>query len=279
MVCYIERALHEREERRLSRAKFFVIALICSFTWYIVPGYLFSTLTNISWVCWVFSKSVTAQQLGSGMRGLGVGALTLDWAAVASFLFSPLICPFFAIMNVFVGFALIIYVAMPIAYWGFNLYSANKFPIFSSHLFTSQGQVYDISQIVNNKFELDIPAYEQQGRIHLSMFFALTYGFGFATIASTLTHVGLFYGREIYNRYKASSVGKEDIHTRLMKTYSDIPSWWFNVLLVATFVISLVLCIFLKDQIQMPWWALIFACILAFVFTLPISIITATTNQ
>lgn len=98
-------------------------------------------------------------------------------------------------MNVFAGYALIIYVVMPIAYWGFNLYSANKFPIFSSHLFTSQGQVYNITEIVNKKFELDIPAYEQQGRIHLSMFFALTYGFGFATIASTLTHVGLFYGR------------------------------------------------------------------------------------
>ncbi|CAL5438548.1 unnamed protein product [Camellia sinensis] len=29
----------------------------------------------------------------------------------------------------------------------------------------------------------------------------------------------------------------------------------------------------------MPWWGLIFACIIAFIFTLPISIITATTNQ
>ncbi|PKI65712.1 hypothetical protein CRG98_013901 [Punica granatum] len=87
----------------MSRAKFFVIALSCSFLWYIVPGYLFTTLTTISWVCWVFSKSVTAQQLGSGTHGLGLGALTLDWSAVASFLSSPLISPFFAILNVFVG--------------------------------------------------------------------------------------------------------------------------------------------------------------------------------
>ncbi|KAL5537729.1 hypothetical protein UlMin_043929 [Ulmus minor] len=67
------RALHEKDEQRITRAKFFLIALICSFSWYAVPGYLFSTLTNISWVCWVFSKSVTAQQIGSGMRGLGLG--------------------------------------------------------------------------------------------------------------------------------------------------------------------------------------------------------------
>ncbi|MCD7457465.1 oligopeptide transporter 4 [Datura stramonium] len=273
------RALHEKDDQRMSRAKFFLIALICSFCWYLVPGYLFSTLTSISWICWAFSKSVTAQQIGSGMRGLGLGAITLDWSAVASFLFSPLICPFFAIVNVFAGYMLIIYIVIPIAYWGFDLYGASKFPIFSSHLFTSQGQKYDISAIVNDKFELDIGKYEEQGRIHISMFFALTYGFGFATIASTITHVALFYGREIYERFQASYKGKEDIHTRLMRKYKDIPSWWFNTLLLVTLAVSLILCIFLNNQVQMPWWGLLFASAIAFMFTLPISIITATTNQ
>ncbi|KAL7119246.1 hypothetical protein ACP275_02G051700 [Erythranthe tilingii] len=273
------RALHEKDEQRMSRAKFFLIALICSFSWYLVPGYIFPTLTSISWVCWTFSKSVTAQQIGSGLRGLGFGALTLDWTAVASFLLSPLICPFFAIMNIFAGYVLIIYLVLPIAYWGFDLYGASKFPIFSSHLFTAQGHKYNISAIVNNKFELDLQSYEEQGRIHLSMFFALTYGFGFATIAATLTHVGCFYGREIYARFRASYKGKDDVHTRLMRRYEDIPSWWFYILLAVTLAASLILCIFLNDQVQMPWWGLIFASVISFTFTLPISIITATTNQ
>lgn len=193
----LSRALHEKDEARMTRAKFFVIVLICSFSWYVIPGYLFPTLSTISWICWIFSKSVTAQQIGSGMRGLGLGAVTLDWTVVASFLFSPLISPFFSIMNILAGYALIMYVALPVAYWGFNLYGARNFPIFSSHLFTAQGQKYDIPAIVNDKFELDVNRYEQQGRIHLSMFFALTYGFGFATIASTLTHVTCFYGRYV----------------------------------------------------------------------------------
>ncbi|KAM7263258.1 hypothetical protein ACFE04_000941 [Oxalis oulophora] len=273
------RALHEKDENSMSRSKFFVIALVCSFTWYVVPGYLFTTLTSISWVCWVFRKSVTAQQLGSGMRGLGLGALTLDWSAVASFLYSPLITPFFAIANIFVGYVLIIYIVMPMAYWGFDLYDARKFPIFSSHLFTKQGQKYDITAIVNDKFELDLGKYEETGRIHLSMFFAFSYGFGFATIAATLTHVACFYGREIYVRYTASHKGKEDIHTRLMKKYKDIPSWWFYFLLAVTLAVAFVLCIVQNDQVQMPWWGLIFGSALAFIFTLPISIITATTNQ
>jgi hypothetical protein len=39
-------------------------------------------------VCRVFSKSVTAQQLGSGMKGLGLSAFTLDWSIVSTFLSS-----------------------------------------------------------------------------------------------------------------------------------------------------------------------------------------------
>ncbi|KAK6130539.1 hypothetical protein DH2020_035720 [Rehmannia glutinosa] len=287
------RTLHEKENNdvpetgdgtgnkaQMSRSKFFVIALACSFLWYLFPGYLFQTLQSISWVCWVFPHSVTAHQIGSGLNGLGLGALTLDWSTVASFLFSPLISPFFAIANVFIGYFMIMYIVIPISYWGLNVYNAKTFPIYSADLFTANGQEYDISAIVDRKFELDLEQYRKQGKIHLSTFFSLTYGFGFATIASTVTHVVLFYGREIYERYRASSKGKKDIHTKLMKkNYKDIPSWWFYILLAVTMVVSLFLCIFLKKEIQMPFWALLFAAVLAFSFTLPISIITATTNQ
>ncbi|XP_011015796.1 PREDICTED: oligopeptide transporter 4-like [Populus euphratica] len=276
------RTLHEKEdknEHRISRVKFFVIAMTCSFLWYLLPGYLFQTLQSIAWICYAFPHSVTAQQIGSGMRGLGIGALTLDWSTVASYLYSPLLTPFFAIVNVFVGYALIMYVVIPISYWGLNVYNAKTFPIFSSHLFDARGATYNITEVVNDKFELDLAQYDKHGRVHLSTFFALTYGFGFATIAATLSHVALFYGREIYDRYRASSKGKEDIHTRLMKNYKDIPSRWFHGLLAMTLLVALFLCIFLKKEVQMPFWGLLFAAALAFIFSLPISIITATTNQ
>ncbi|EMS64171.1 Oligopeptide transporter 4 [Triticum urartu] len=254
-VCmYVRtRALHEKEESpkdswQISRSKFFLVALICSFAWYVVPGYLFPTLTSISWVCWVFSKSVTAQQLGSGLKGLGLGAFTLDWSAVSSFLFSPLISPFFATANIFVGYFLFLYVFVPTAYWGMNLYNAKTFPIFSSHLFMSNGSAYQITDIVNQKFQLDTDAYAKLGRINLSTFFALAYGLNFATIASTITHVGIFYGKEIYHRFRASQTEVPDIHTKLMRKYDDIPAWWFYSLMVLSMTVSLILCTALKDQ-------------------------------
>jgi OPT family oligopeptide transporter len=283
------RALHEKEAddegggppRGTSRAKFFLVALACSFLWYAVPGYLFPTLTSMSWVCWIFSKSVTAQQLGSGMRGLGLGAFILDWTAVSSFLFSPLVSPFFATANILAGFVLFLYGVVPAAYWGLNLYNARRFPLFSSHLFMFNGTSYDINDIVNDRFEIDMDAYQQRGRINMSTLFALTYGLSFAAIAATVTHVALFHGKEIYRRFRASQKQeKPDAHTRLMKkNYEDAPGWWFHSLLMLSVAVSLILCTVLKKEVQLPWWGLLFACAMAFVFTLPVSIITATTNQ
>lgn len=129
------------------------------------------------------------------MRGLGIGSLTFDWSVIASFLGSPLITPFFAIVNVFAGYVIMMYVITPLAYWGLNLYNAKNFPIFSSHLFNAKGEIYNVSAIVNNNFEIDMPVYEKQGHIYLSSFFALTYGIGFAAVVSTLTHVAMFNGK------------------------------------------------------------------------------------
>ncbi|CAL4884795.1 unnamed protein product [Urochloa decumbens] len=278
------RALHEKDEfakgsRQISRSKFFAVVLACSFAWYAVPGYLFTVLTSVSWVCWVFPKSVTAQQLGSGLHGLGFGAFTLDWSTVSAYLFSPLISPFFATVNIFFGYVLFVYLIMPTAYWGFNLYNAKTFPIYSKYLFMSNGTRYDVTSIVNDQFVIDMTAYNKIGKVNLSIFFALSYGLSFAAIAATITHVGFFYGKEIYQRFRASRKEKPDIHTRLMKKYDDIPGWWFYSLMTVTITVSLLLCTVLKREVQLPWWGLIFACGMAFIFTLPISIITATTNQ
>ncbi|PIN03157.1 Sexual differentiation process protein ISP4 [Handroanthus impetiginosus] len=273
------RALHEKDSRKNSRARFFLIALVCSFSWYLIPGYLFPLLSSLSILCLAFPKSVTAHQIGSGLRGLGIFTFTFDWSVVASYLGSPLVTPFFAIFNVFVGYIAVAYVLIPICYWGLDLYNAKTFPLFSSHLFDNGGQRYDVSQIVNDKFELDLAAYERKGRLNMSIFFALGYGLNFAAVMATIIHVALFNGREIYERYRASYKGKPDIHTRLMKKYNDIPSWWFHSLLVLSLVVSLALCIFMQNQVQLPWWGLLFAAGLALIFTLPISIITATTNQ
>ncbi|KAL0296397.1 UNVERIFIED_CONTAM: Oligopeptide transporter 7 [Sesamum radiatum] len=105
-------------------------------------------LTSLSWICWIFPKSVIAQQLGSGLQGLGIGAVGLDWSTISSYLGSPLASPWFATANVAVGFFFVMYVVTPLSYW-LNIYEAKTFPIFSDDLFTSSGQIYNISSIID----------------------------------------------------------------------------------------------------------------------------------
>lgn len=197
-IDLIHRALHEKEERTkggLTRTQFFVVAFICSFAYYVFPGYLFQMLTSLSWVCWVFPTSILAQQIGSGLYGLGLGSIGLDWSTISSYLGSPLASPWFATANVAVGFVFIMYILTPICYYWFNLYKATTFPIFSDGLFTGKGQKYDISTIVDSNFHLDPAAYTRQGELYISTFFALTYGVGFAALSATIVHVALFHGR------------------------------------------------------------------------------------
>lgn len=64
-----------------------------------------------------------------------------------------------------------------------------------------------------------------------------------------------------------------------MKKYPEIPIWWSIGTLVFSLGLSLILCIFMQDQVQLPWWGLILTTLISLIFTLPIAVITATTNQ
>jgi cell division protein FtsW (lipid II flippase) len=70
-----------------------------------------------------------------------------------------------------------------------------------------------------------------------------------------------------------------DIHTKLMRRYKQVPEWWFICILIANIVITIFACEYYIEKLQLPWWGVLLACAIAFFFTLPIGIITATTNQ
>ncbi|XP_074268235.1 oligopeptide transporter 7-like isoform X5 [Silene latifolia] len=276
------RALHEKDERPkggITRTQFFLVAFVCSFAYYIFPGYLFQMLTSLSWICWSFPRSVIAQQLGSGLHGLGIAAFGLDWSTISAYLGSPLASPWFATANVAVGFAIVMYVFTPIFYW-LNVYKAKTFPIFSQKLFTVTGSVYNITAILDSNFHINEEAYEKQGHLYLSTFFATFYGVGFAALSATIVHVALFHGSEIWEQSKASFKDKKmDVHTKLMRRYREVPEWWFWVILVVNIGFTIFTCEYYKEQLQLPWWGVLLACGVAFLFTLPIGIITAITNQ
>jgi OPT oligopeptide transporter protein len=64
-----------------------------------------------------------------------------------------------------------------------------------------------------------------------------------------------------------------------MQNYKQVPQWWFLILLVGSTTLSLMLSFVWKEQVQLPWWGMLFAFALAFIITLPVGVIQATTNQ
>uniref|UniRef100_A0A7N0VET7 Uncharacterized protein n=1 Tax=Kalanchoe fedtschenkoi TaxID=63787 RepID=A0A7N0VET7_KALFE len=279
------RALNGKEKRPrggLTRLQFFFMVFTASFAYYIIPGYFFPAISGISVVCFIWRNSVTAQQIGSGNRGLGIGSFALDWNTVVAFLGTPLATPGFAMMNTLVGFVLTVYVLLPIVYWT-NSYDAKKFPLITSHTFDRTGATYNISRVLDDRtFTIDEASYNNYSKLYMSAFFAFTYGLSFATLTSAISHVGLFHGKEIWEMWKKSTTDKShyDVHTRIMKkNYKEVPQWWFHTILVLVFSLAVFTCEGFGKQLQLPWWGLIMACMIALFFTLPVGIIAATTNQ
>ncbi|TKW09728.1 hypothetical protein SEVIR_6G121300v4 [Setaria viridis] len=283
------RAMHEEEKRPrggLTRLQFFIIVMICSFAYYLIPSYLFPTISTVSVLCLVYKDSVTAQQIGSGLKGLGVGSFGLDWNTVAGFLGNPLASPAFTIVNVMAGFAISTYIAVPLLYWT-NTYNAMRFPLVSPHVYDDAGGPYDTNRVLDPKtFALNLKEYNAYSRINVSVLFAINYGISFASLMSTLSHVALYHGKEIRDLCRKATAGKaeggkeQDVHTRIMKrNYKPVPQWWFHLMLVIVLALSLFTCEGFGRQLQLPYWGLLLTCAIAFSFTLPIGVISATTNM
>ncbi|XP_042404526.1 oligopeptide transporter 5-like [Zingiber officinale] len=280
------RALNEDERRPkggVSRFQFFLIVSACSFAYYIIPNYLFPTIGSLSFICWIWKDSIVAHQFGSGLNGLGLGAIAFDWAAVTAFLGSPMAAPPFVLFNVLAGYLALIYVLVPAAYW-LNIYDARRFTFLTSRLFDASGKHYDLDRIIDSStFSLDIQKYNNYSEIYLSIFFAVSYGLGFAALTSTISHVFLFEGKNIFRlwRQATAKVNEKflDVHGRIMKTnYDAVPQWWFYLVLLLVTGLSIFACEGFGGALQLPYWGIFLAMLMAVFFTLPVGVISATTN-
>ncbi len=90
-------------------------------------------------------------------------------------------------------------------------------------------------------------------------------------------HVFLYYRKQIMIQARRSLAEQPDIHARLMSHYPQVPEWWYLCIFVLMFAFG-VIGIELYST-QMPVWAFVLALVIAFIYTVPIGIIQAVTNQ
>ncbi|KAG6527183.1 hypothetical protein ZIOFF_009277 [Zingiber officinale] len=267
------RALHEQDKRPkggLSRYQFFFIVCAAIFAYSIIPAYFFQSVTALSFVCWIWKDSITAQQIGSGMNGLGVGSISLDWMTVTSFLGSPLVLPSFAIFNRLIGFIAVAYIIIPFSYWS-NAFEARKFPLFSTNIYDSQGHKYNVSRILdsNTTVTFNQEAYDNYSKIYFTTSLIYSYAFILAQYTSSISQITLFYGRSLWQKFKRAYKDDDelDVHGRLMKqNYKSIPQWWFYSILLSMIGMAILVCEGFGGQIQLRYWEVLLACALVFLF-------------
>ncbi|ORX65275.1 oligopeptide transporter 1 [Linderina pennispora] len=238
-----------------SRTRMFWVCFAASFAWYWVPATIFPTLSMIAILCFAAPNNVIAQQIGDAPHGLGILNLTLDWSYISSgFTGSPIAIPWVMAANVFAGFVIIMWIITPIGYytntWGHGIY-----PIYTASLYLPDGGRYNISKVMTPDQNLDPVKYEEYGHLRMSFHFGLTYGIGFAGLMTVLSYIALHHGKDIVQR---------------------VPQWWYLVTFAITFAMSIIVC---EVWNLMNWYWVILSVVLPFIFTIPIGIIQALSNQ
>ncbi|CAF1209377.1 unnamed protein product [Didymodactylos carnosus] len=259
----------------MGRFRFFLIVFIVQFVYYWIPGYFMPILTSFSIICFINDNNIVLGQL-TGFYGLGIGALQLDWQSVTAFLQSPILYPWWALLNVLVGFIGIYWIIVPILYYTHA--DAKLLPIFSGDSYAKDGTLYNYSLITDDGVRLNQTAYEQYGDAVLTPTFEVTFCIQVAVITAIIVHVILYHGKFILKQFNMSVYeATNDVHGSLMaKLAKEVPEYWYTLLFLSLFVCSAIVC---ELAALMPWYYLFVIISIDFVLLLPSGIIKAITNQ
>ncbi|KNE58040.1 OPT family small oligopeptide transporter [Allomyces macrogynus ATCC 38327] len=262
----------------MSRMKVFGIGALGMAVFHLLgPGFVSPLLQYLPILCWIAPASATiAQQVGSPVYGTGVLSLTLDWTTIGS---GSMSIPFWSAANQFVSYLIFMWLITPLNVKG-NWFNQPKpsISINSSKLMNNVGKAIGAAKLVDkstNTIRDDI--YEANRPIYLSPFFAWSYFGSMATFMAAVSHTIVWYGKDIWARFRASQHDQEeDIHCQLIDKYPEVPDTWYYAFFAITTVLTIVVCHF--SGIQMVWYWCILAIIVSVVGTVPIAVVLATSG-
>lgn len=269
-------ALHRGKKifMQKKRVKFFWGVFVAIFIWEWFPEYIAPTLTGISIFCLASRNSAWVTRIfggAAGNEGLGMFALSLDWNYVGSGggSLGALFTPFSTQISLYFGtmICIIAFCAMYAA----NTWNGQKFPFLSQALFTDDGDDYDQLAILDENFRLDPSKLEEQGLPWFASSQVLTKIGSNMAIGSVITHVIIWYGKDIRNAIQEYRKGEAtDPHYAKMKSYPEVPMWWYGVVFLISFAMAM--ATIYTGHSGLPWWGLIVAIIFAAIF-LPFTVL------
>ena len=294
--------LHRDKKETGSHLKLFYIVFAVLFVWEVFPEYMFPVLTGVSVFCLAKQDSLVFTNLfggAQGNEGLGFLSISFDWQYIAG-LGSPLWYPLQTLTNAFIGYLGCTILLMALYYA--NVWNALDFPFLSQLLFDSSSNFttyvpYNISLILTPENEINSTALALNGIPNLTASYVgylITTNMG---ITATLVYMLLWNYDDIKVGWSFASMsnikklvapstwtfwketksqeqrGMEiladeavDPHYKLMVDYSEVPQWWYGIVLVVSFIISLVTLYGVGSTL--PWWGFVLAIVIAAIMIL-----------
>lgn len=230
----------------MTRMRFFTYASIAMFCYFWLPNTLFSALTFFSWIAWIAPNNRTLAIITGSTSGLGVNPLpTFDWNIVTWFT-DPLVIPFFSTFNLFLGTFFTMFIVAGIYFS--NSFNTSYLPIISNEPWDHFAQPFNVTAVLNEDGILDIDKYQNYSMPYLSAGNVVSYMFFFSIYTAALTYGFLYHRQEMIMGCKDlwNSMTKKkkdegrvlDVHHRLMKSYKEVPEWWYMICLVFSVVVG-----------------------------------------
>ena len=274
-------AIHNTDEfknRRMVRGwsymKFFWVICGCMFLWEFVPQLLAPALVYIDWICWIKPYNFDIWAISSSISGGGLLSLSLDWTTIGG---GTLYYPFYAQMCGYGGFILSYWIILP-ALWLTNTLKTKTYAYpLTSHLFYGNGTPFEVQPYLEPDFTLNGTMYDLGDPVQMTPMYALNFFYSFVSLGACITHVLFFHGRDALNVWKSLTTSKdEDIHTKMMRVYPEVPHWWYGAIYAVMFALSIVVCE--CYGLEVPWWALIVGLVIGWAMTFPIVALYAITS-
>ncbi|KAG5753410.1 hypothetical protein H9Q70_003974 [Fusarium xylarioides] len=272
---------------RVSRIKFFYVMFGAMFVWFWFPNYIWTSLSNFSWMSWIDPYNRDLNTITGFNNGLGINPFpTWDWNVLLWDSADPLMVPFFSTFNRFIGAFISMWVVLGL--WYSNIYNTGYLPINTNRVYDRWGELYNVTRAINGRGLFDAKKYADYSPPFLGAGNVVIYIFFFGIYTSTLTYALLFHRREIVTGFKGlfnsmrrkskrtEEVHDLDVHTRLMKAYREVPEWWYMVCLVCAIAFG-ISGIAGWDTHTSPG-VIFYGLALCLVFVIPVGIIKAMTG-
>jgi OPT family oligopeptide transporter len=167
-----------------------------------------------------------------------------------------------------------------------NAFWAAFMPINSNNAFDNTAKVYNASMVLNANHQVDLDKYRTYGPPYYAVANLFVTGAKFVYYTFSIVYVFIRYWRPlkkafwgmIVNAIKRKSIytGFEDGHTRMMRRYKEVPEWWYGLVFLFGFVISIIAVE--AWPTQTPWYSIVGVVGVGALLTIPWVIIESIAN-